>query len=48
MFVQSKDAKGNKSLWKKRKLDFMNTTMTFQDREIVEATKFSDWGSKRV
>lgn len=31
-----------------KKLDFMNTTIAFQDREIVEATKFSEWRSKRV
>ena len=41
MFVQSKDAKGNKSLWKKKKLDFMNTRVKFQDWEIMEASKFS-------
>lgn len=29
-----------------RKLDFMNTTITFQDREIMEATKFSAWGKQ--
>lgn len=48
MFVQSKDAKGNKSLREKKELDFMNTTIKFQDREIMEATKFSAWGSKPV